>query len=231
MWGVQQMNFMKSNKIILFDLDGVILNTESIYLKLMLEYNKKLNMPITKEYYIKNLLGKTKKEISYYLSTKFKEKFNYYSYWKNLEALRNNYLLNNKIQIKKGFLYLKKFLEQNNYKFGIVTSNSKKLTKELLINAGLNTDDFSIIISREDVISTKPNPDLYLKAMKYFKANIDNFIAIEDSKVGIKSALNAGIKVINIKDIDIIDSKTKSKCLVSIKSLEDVIEVLKEMKD
>ena len=67
-WGAQQMNFMKLNKIILFDLDGVILNTEAIYLKLMLEYNKKINIPITKKYYIKNLLGKTKKEISYCLS-------------------------------------------------------------------------------------------------------------------------------------------------------------------
>ena len=231
MWGVRQMNFMKSNKIILFDLDGVILNTESIYLKLMLEYSKKLNIPITKEYYIKNLLGKTKKEISHHLSIKFKEKFSYHNYWKNLEEIRNNYLLNNKIQVKNGFLYLKEFLEQNNYKFGIVTSNSKKLTKQLLINAGLKVNDFSIIISREDVINIKPNPELYLKAIKYFKSDINNFIAIEDSNVGIKSALNAGIEVINIKDIDIIDSKLKSKCLASIKSLEDVVGILKEMKN
>ena len=140
-------------------------------------------------------------------------------------------MLNNKIQVKNGFLYLKEFLEQNNYKFGIVTSNSKKLTKQLLINAGLKVNDFSIIISREDVINIKPNPELYLKAIKYFKSDINNFIAIEDSNVGIKSALNAGIEVINIKDIDIIDSKIKSKCLASIKSLEDVVGILKEMKN
>ena len=61
MWGVLQMSFMKLPKIILFDLDGVILDTESIYLKLMMEYNKKVNLPITKEFYINNFLGRTKK--------------------------------------------------------------------------------------------------------------------------------------------------------------------------
>ena len=225
------MNFMKLNIIILFDLDGVILNTEAIYLKLMLEYNKKINIPITKKYYIKNLLGKTKKEISYCLSQKFKEKFNYNNYWRDLEEIRNNYLLNNKIEIKSGFLCLKKFLEQSDCKFAIVTSNSKKLTKQLLLNAGLNPNDFSTIISRDNVIKTKPSPDLYFKAISFFGSETDKIIAIEDSKVGIRAALNARIQVINFKDIDIIDPKIKLKCLAHVKSLEKVIDILKEMKN
>lgn len=225
------MSFMKSNKIILFDLDGVVLNTEFIYLKLMLKYNENLDMPITKEYYIKNLLGKTKREISYFFSQDFGEKFNYDEYWSRLEIIRNKYLLNNKIDVKKGFLNLKSFLEQNNYKFGIVTSNSKKLTNELLINAGLNPCDFKIIVSRDDVVATKPNPDLYIKAMNHFKEKSERFIAIEDSNVGIQAALNAGIEVVNIEDIDIIELKMKSKCLASFKTLDDVIVLLKEIDD
>ena len=61
MWGVLQMNSTKLPKIILFDLDGVILDTESIYLELMVEYNKNVNMPITREFYINNFLGRTKR--------------------------------------------------------------------------------------------------------------------------------------------------------------------------
>ena len=209
------MSFMKSNKIILFDLDGVVLNTEFIYLKLMLKYNENLDMPITKEYYIKNLLGKTKREISYFFSQDFGEKFNYDEYWSRLEIIRNKYLLNNKIDVKKG----------------IVTSNSKKLTNELLINAGLNPCDFKVIVSRDDVVATKPNPDLYIKAMNHFKEKSERFIAIEDSNVGIQAALNAGIEVVNIEDIDIIELKMKSKCLASFKTLDDVIVLLKEIDD
>lgn len=230
MWGVRQMNSMKLNKVVFFDLDGVILNTETIYLKLMLEYNIKLDMAITKEYYIKNLLGKTKREISNYLSEKFKNKFEYNNYWKGLEEIRRNYLLNNKIEIKQGFFELMDFLKKNNYNFGIVTSNSKALAIDLLKNSGLNISDFNFIISREDVVNTKPAPDLYYKAMNNFKLKKQEYIAIEDSNVGIKSALSAGIKVINIKDIDIIELDLKTKCIATLKSLEEVIGILKEMK-
>lgn len=221
---------MKLNKVVFFDLDGVILNTETIYLKLMLEYNIKLDMAITKEYYIKNLLGKTKREISNYLSEKFKNKFEYNNYWKGLEEIRRNYLLNNKIEIKQGFFELMDFLKKNNYNFGIVTSNSKALAIDLLKNSGLNISDFNFIISREDVVNTKPAPDLYYKAMNNFKLKKQEYIAIEDSNVGIKSALSAGIKVINIKDIDIIELDLKTKCIATLKSLEEVIGILKEMK-
>ena len=79
MWGVLQMNSTKLPKIILFDLDGVILDTESIYLELMVEYNKNVNMPITRKFYINNFLGRTKKDINSYYEKKYKEMFDKYS--------------------------------------------------------------------------------------------------------------------------------------------------------
>lgn len=224
------MNSMKLNKVIFFDLDGVILDTESIYLKLMLEYNRKMNIEITREYYIKNLLGKTKLEISKYLSEKFEDKFEFEQYWSQLEEIRENYILNNKIKIKCGFLELMQFLKKNDYEFGIVTSNSKRLAIELLEKSGLMIEDFKFIITRENVINPKPASDLYNEAMKKIKNDDYSFIAIEDSTVGIESALGAGIEVIYVEDIDIVDPELKSKCLTSLKSLNDVIKLLKEMK-
>lgn len=189
MWGVLQMSFMKLPKIILFDLDGVILDTESIYLKLMMEYNKKINLPITKEFYINNFLGRTKKEINDCYEKKFKEKFDSDKYWNGIIKYRDNYLLHNEIKIKKEFLNLKKYLKANNFLFGIVTSNSKELTTKLLKKTRLQINDFEFIVTRDDVLYTKPKPDLYLKAVDYYKTDKDNFIAIEDSNVGIQSAL------------------------------------------
>jgi len=230
MWGVLQMSFMKLPKIILFDLDGVILDTESIYLKLMMEYNKKINLPITKEFYINNFLGRTKKEINDCYEKKFKENFDSDKYWNGIIKYRDNYLLRNEIKIKKDFLNLKKYLKANNFLFGIVTSNSKELTTKLLKKTRLQINDFEFIVTRDDVLYTKPKPDLYLKAVDYYKTDKDNFIAIEDSNVGIQSALNANIRVINLKDIDIIKPDLKRKCLKCVESLNEVIDVLEEMR-
>lgn len=229
MWGVLQMNFMKSPKIILFDLDGVILDTESIYLNLMIEYNEMVNLPITKDFYIHNFLGKTKKEINEFYKKEFKEKFDSDKYWNGIIKYRDDYILHNEIKIKEEFLNLKKYLKVNNYLFGIVTSNSKELTTKLLKKTRLPINDFEFIITRDDVLHTKPEPDLYLKAIDYYK-NRDNFIAIEDSNVGIESALKANIKVINLKDIDIIKPDLKLKCLKCVESLNEVIDILEEMR-
>lgn len=224
------MSSMKSTKIILFDFDGVILNTEYIYLKIFIEYNKKLGIPISKEIYIDNFLGKTKKEISAYLKNDVVDSFEEKEYWKGLYEYLDKYIRINDIKIQKGFLKLKKYLDKNNYKYAIVSSNSKESIKKLLKKANINIKDFYYILSREDVINTKPNPDLYLKAINYFDNNKEDLIAIEDSNVGIEAALNAGLKVINFKDIDIIKDYLEKKCYAIISSLEEVIDIIKEMK-
>ena len=58
------MNFMKLPKVVLFDLDGTILDTENLYLNLMLQYNHHKNIFISKKFYIENFLGKSKDAIS-----------------------------------------------------------------------------------------------------------------------------------------------------------------------
>ena len=231
MLGVLQMNSMKLPKIILFDLDGVILDTESVYLELMIDYNKNVNMPITRKFYIDNFLGRTKKDINSYYEKKYKEKFDSEQYWNGITKYRDDYFKYNSVEIKKGFLRLKRYLKDKKYLVGIITSNSKGLTIKLLKAAGLKIDDFNIIITIEDVFNTKPFPDLYVKAINHFNVDNDNFIAIEDSNLGIQAALNANIKVINIEDIDVVKPNLKHRCFKCIKTLDEVISILEEMKD
>ena len=131
MWGVLQMNSTKLPKIILFDLDGVILDTESIYLELMVEYNKNVNMPITRKFYINNFLGRTKKDINSYYEKKHKEMFDSKQYWDGLTKYRDDYFKHNRVKIKEGFFNLKQYLKDKKYLIGIITSNRNKI---LLIN-------------------------------------------------------------------------------------------------
>ena len=230
MWGVLQMSFMKLPKVILFDLDGVILDTETVYLELLTNYSNRIGMPIAKELYINNFLGMTRRDIDNYYKEKYKDKYDSEKYWNELNKYRKEYLLNNKIRIKNGFLDLKEYLNENNFYTGIVTSNSLEQTKELFNNTKLNLKDFDSIITRDDVLNTKPNPELYLKAIEKFGFNEYDYLTIEDSNVGITSALRANINVINVEDLDIIKPELKEKCLKRVKSLYEVKDYLKEMK-
>ena len=229
MWGVQVMNFMNYPNCILFDLDGVILDTESVYMNLMLNFNKRYNLNISEEYYISNYLGKTRQQINQNLLKNYLDEEMLNKYWIDLLNYRDQYLCKTDIKVKEGFNELLKYLKDNSFIVGIVSSNSLKLIKNLLKKVKIDINQFDVVITREDVSITKPYPDLYLKALSKLNIkNKKNVIAIEDSNVGIISAFTAGIKVINVRYIDVISDNNKDKCINIVNSLLEIINILEE---
>lgn len=226
------MNFMNCINAVLFDLDGVILDTESMYMKAMLEFNDRYKINISTNYYISNFLGKTKKQIiDIFLKKSILKKDLLEKYWSELLKYREDYINKNKINIKKGFFDLVNYLKKNNVVIGIVTSNSLQFVKKLLIKAEIDIDIFDLIITRDDVNITKPSPNLYLYALKKLNINKDNVFAIEDSNIGIMAAYSAGVKVINVTDIDNITKTNIKKCFTTVQSLNNVIDIFQEKRE
>lgn len=221
------MRSMSYPKLILFDLDGVILDTEVMYMNLMLKYNKKNNLKMSKEFYINNLLGKTKNTISPILKELWKDKYDEVTYWKGLLEYRSEYIKSNKIKVKHGFNDLYKCLKDSGCYVGLVTSNSIELIRKLFSKSNLSETMFDIIITREDVKSTKPNSEPYELAVAKMNIDKEYVVAIEDSSIGIEAAINAGISVFNVKDISIVDNKLKSKCLLADVTLNKISKLFK----
>lgn len=216
------MSFLNCHKAIFFDLDGVILDTESLYMQLMLKYNKSKGLYISRDFYIDNMLGKSQKVISSILKDQWNDKYNEREYWEGLLNLRENYLKKQKVSIKMGFYDLLDYLKSHNFYVSIVSSNSIELVNQLLINAHTDIEKFDSVITREDVKQLKPFPDLYKEAVKRSKITKRNIIAIEDSTVGLMAAVRANIDVIYVKDIANVSDELKANCLMTGNSLYDV---------
>lgn len=216
------MNFMKLPKVFLFDLDGTILDTENMYLNLMLEYNRHKNIFVSKHFYIKNFLGKSKDIISNIME----EKYNNYKneeYWKGLLEYRSNYILNHKVVVKNGFFELIEYLQSENCYIGLVTSNSFELVQLLLKQADIDINIFDSIVCRENVKHLKPHPDLYEYAINQLNVEKNDIVAVEDSSVGIHAALNANISVIHVHDIEKISEQLEKQCVICTNSLYDIM--------
>ena len=70
-----------------------------------------------------------------------------------------------------------------------------------LINSKIDFEnDFSLILTRENVQNIKPHPEVYLKAIQHFGFKAEECLIIEDSLVGVEAAKQAGIDVIAIYD-------------------------------
>lgn len=80
-----------------------------------------------------------------------------------------------------------------------IASSSERTAIEAMMKAADVTELVDYIISGTECCFHKPNPEIYLKAMEYLGLNGDNAFAVEDSATGIAAALNAGMKVYALK--------------------------------
>ncbi len=78
-------------------------------------------------------------------------------------------------------------------KLGLVSVSSKQEIQKILKFLGI-ASRFDFIISSDDVVNLKPDPEIYLTAAKLANLNPEACIAVEDSIIGVESAYRAGFK-------------------------------------
>lgn len=190
-------------KAILFDLDGVLINTTQLQID---STSEALNPYIKVNNYIKSILKQT-------ITTKEKLKiFNEANYLKK-KQLKNIYIEKKKIferEIKKRKIFSKKiydifvYLKKKKYKCALVTNANLKTTL-LIIKKMKISKFFSVIVTNKNRIKPKPSPEPYIYAMKKLNIKKENCLIFEDSEVGLLSANRSSaktIKVNNVKDLN-----------------------------
>ena len=98
-----------------------------------------------------------------------------------------------------GITALLKFLKSQNIPTAVASSSSHALINQVLDMCQLK-QYFTFLVSGEDVKTSKPAPDIYLKVAKDFGLPPGNCIAIEDAPIGIRAAKNAGFICIGYKN-------------------------------
>ncbi len=179
-------------KLIISDLDGTLFDTSKVnyfaYKRALNEYGYDLDYDFFRRecngrhYAI--FLPKITGESDCLVSIIHSKKKEYYSkYIPN--AVPNNNLFD-----------LLEMVKMNN-KIALVTTASKENTIELLQAFG-KQDLFDLILTQEDVVKPKPDPEGFKKAMDYFNISSNNTIVFEDSEVGVMAATMAGAAVMQI---------------------------------
>ncbi|NBI05540.1 HAD family hydrolase [Senegalia massiliensis] len=182
-------------KAFIFDMDGVIVNSEPELVKIEIEYMANFGVEITKKD-LDEFVGTN----SYYMFDKLKKKYNLNKTVNELvDEVRGIYL--DHIQLKEnvnainGVIPLIKDLHNKGIKM-VVASSSPVSWIEKIIETLEIREYFQELISGDFVKDSKPAPDIFLYALDKLKVKKEEAIVIEDSENGVKAANNAGIKVI-----------------------------------
>jgi HAD superfamily hydrolase (TIGR01509 family) len=180
-------------KGVIIDLDGTLINSLKVYdevhKKILERYNVKIEGSLDN-------YGMPIEDIIYNIIRKYNLNISIEDIRKEFEnMLINEYM--EKIKFNPGAKQILNYFKDKKYKMAIFTSNTRRLTIELLKH--LHVDNlFDVIITSDDVKQPKPDPEGYIKIVKEFSLLPNEILAIEDSIYGIIAAKRAGINVIGV---------------------------------
>lgn len=222
----------KSIEAIIFDMDGVMFDTERLYEEAFAMIAKKwgYESEVTEEF-IKSFKGKKKeaiklmyKELLDNLSIERTGKeFDADEHMKQVLDCLDNYIESKGMPIKNGLKELLEYAKMNNIKVAIGTSEKSERVQFYLDKANIDKDIFNAIVCGDMVKNGKPAPDIYLKVCEEINVNPENAIVCEDAPNGIVAAYRAGTKPIMI--IDRIEPTNEVMQLLFVKPLNTLIQV------
>jgi len=175
---------------IIFDFDGVIVNSEPLWFKAATLSLDKLKYNYNKKITYKETIGMVSEKVwnlllKQDLTSQQKIKLDNY-YRKNLEVL-----FEKNLKLSRG---IKNFLKRNNLPIRIVSNAPTKYIQKSLKKFKIDIFKKKQIISCSGILLPKPKPDGYLKAISDLELSRKNVLVIEDSDTGIAAAKAAKIK-------------------------------------
>lgn len=212
-------------KLVIFDVDGTLVDSESVYVKAALK-NLEVNLYNIPMSAIMGIIGQNRVAGRKLIESTQDDSFNYDKYIKDFEKIRNQILENEPYKLKKGALNILNYCKKHNIKMAIATSTARDKQSKVLTELGI-IDYFDYMVFGDEIKNSKPDPEIYLKVFEHYNYDKDEMIIYEDSDNGILSGYNAGINVVYIKDIVDVKEETLSLCYKQVKDLDEGIELLK----
>ncbi|WP_349667280.1 HAD family phosphatase [Lacrimispora sp.] len=185
-------------KAVIFDMDGVIIDSEGVYLEYQLEFAKKKN-PNVKLEDLYPMVGATKQEcwevVERVVSNgqtweELRKEFRQRDIYGEIDY-RSIYRLEVTDTLKQ--------LKEAGFRLALASSTHLELVERVLKENGIR-DYFEAVVSGEQFKKSKPDPEIYLYTAGQLKLKPEECLAVEDSTIGITAAHRAGLKIAAVID-------------------------------
>lgn len=211
---------------VLFDMDGLVLDTEKLYTRFWQEAACACGYPMTKEQAL-GMRSLNRGAGLAKMQSYFGPEVDYDFIRQKRIELMDAFVEKEGVTLKPGIHELLAFLKGRGIKTAIATSSPIERTVLYLTSVGLQ-DSFDELVSGYMVEKGKPEPDIYLYAAKKLGAEPCNCMVLEDSPAGILAAHRAGCVPVMIPDQDEPDEETMKLLYAKADSLTAVIALLNE---
>jgi HAD superfamily hydrolase (TIGR01509 family) len=202
--------FRKPVKAVLFDMDGLLIDSEAIYVKAMQATARTLDREMSLDF-CHSMVGIPGAECNVMIQDLYGDGFSIDEF-RAVYAAHVHELMAERVPIKPGVVGLLDFLAHRGLPCAVATSANRATAENHLGRAGLLAR-FATVVTRDDVERAKPFPDVYLEAARRLRIAPENCIAFEDSNPGLTAAHAAGTMAIMVPDILQPTDEVRAKCL------------------
>ena len=211
---------------ILFDMDGLVLDSESLYTRFWREAAQALGYTMTVEQSL-GMRSLGKKLGQPYLESLYGPGIDYTTLRNKRIELMEVYVDQHGIAPKAGIYELLDYMEANGIAAAITSSSPMESIERHLAAVNL-LHRFQKFCSGHNIPNGKPAPDIYLLGAKELGLKPEECLALEDSPTGVLSAYRAGCLPVMIPDLDQPGEETQKILFAKADSLAHVIDILKQ---
>jgi HAD superfamily hydrolase (TIGR01509 family) len=210
---------------VLLDMDGTLLDTETVYCESLLAALTGLGCTDGIAALCHSMIGIPGPECKIMLLEQYGKDFPLADLNRAFGAKRDE-ILKAGLPLKNGAVELLDALQAAECPMAIVTSSSRRTADQHLTLAGIRAR-FATILTRDDVAHGKPSPDLFLLAAARLHTKPQSCLAVEDSNPGVTAAHAAGAITVMVPDIVPPTDEARAKCAAVLPDLHAVLELLR----
>ena len=179
-------------KLVIFDMDGVLIDSDDYHFNAL---NSALgDYKVSREFHdikCKGLSTKDKLKVIGVPESLHKEVWNK----KQKETFR---ILSNYVRVDKDLMYIMSQLKNEGYEIAVASNSARNTVKIIIERLGI-MKYVDLFVSNQDVMRTKPFPEMYWKCMTLLDALPKNTVIIEDSELGCQGARDSGAHLLEVE--------------------------------
>lgn len=216
----------KPAKAVVFDMDGVLFDTERICRDSWLETARKRGLPGMDEIFPR-CIGLNSNGSRKIVTQAYGGDFDYDDFRREASDWFWDYIDKNGVPIMPGAEALLLWLKENGWILGLASSTRQASVASCLERSGLDRF-FPVVVTGDMVEYSKPRPDIYLLACSRLGIEPGEAYAVEDSPNGIRAASAAGMLPLMVPDMIPPDQEMRELSFRIFENLNQVLLYLKE---
>ncbi|TRW96968.1 HAD family hydrolase [Candidatus Methylobacter oryzae] len=215
---------LKDFAAVIFDMDGLVLDTESTYIAAWKQAANAMGYDFPDDFRVL-LSGLHYRDVAQKLMQHYGAGFDLQTFNRLSAEIWCDYVNVHRIKVNPGFTELLDVLNRKNIPYCLATNSATVNALECLQLAGID-NVFSLIVTRDHVPCGKPEPDIFLKAAELLQVDISRCLVLEDSDAGILAASRAGAISVFIPSTAQIDPSTVQLCDLMLSNLAELAEII-----